>query len=254
MPGPVCLCYLAPPACDPPAGSAFSSPGPPFTLSVWFLSRGFSLSRGLFCCQAAYLFCWGCSTYLHPSASWRVSFVSCDLSRVSLRHVTVILHRWDTTTSLSHFTIAWLTISFLSFLLRAFVFMAQPVRQSARIRDPAYHPRMGWSLPEIISVLSLIPFFFFPCLWELTIIFRVSCLPITAVEVMERLNGCQLQQPFLDVSWILKLSTWSVCVYCSPFFLFFFDNVLCFIVPVDQNADSLDAETSMMGEWHSWWK
>ena len=162
MPGPVCLCYLAPPACNPPAGLALSSPGPPFTLSVRFLSRGFSLSRGLFCCQAAYLFCWGCSTYLHPSASWRVSFVSCDLSRVSLRHVTVILHRWDTTTSLSHFTIAWLTISFLLFLLGVFVFMAQPVRQSAHIRDPAYHPHTGWSLPEIISVLSLIPFFFPP--------------------------------------------------------------------------------------------
>ena len=40
-----------------------------------------------------------------------------------------------------------------------FVFMAQPVRRSACIRDQGYHPQTGRSLPEIISVLSQIPFF-----------------------------------------------------------------------------------------------
>ena len=44
MPGPVCFCYMAPPGCDPPAGSALSSPGPPFTLLARFLSRGFSFA------------------------------------------------------------------------------------------------------------------------------------------------------------------------------------------------------------------
>ena len=46
-------------------------------LSVWlslFRSVGFSLSTGTLSWQDAYLLCWGCSTYLHPS--------------------TVIDHRW----------------------------------------------------------------------------------------------------------------------------------------------------------------
>ena len=141
MPGPVCFCYMAPPGCDPPAGSALSSPGPPFMLLVRFLSRGFSLSRGLFCCQAAYLFCWGCSTYLHPSASWWVSFVSRDLSRIRLHRVTVILHRWDTTTSLSHFTIASVIGSGHVPLFKKIKLYWRNAKNSGSILD------LEWSLP-----------------------------------------------------------------------------------------------------------
>lgn len=36
--------------------------------------------------------------------------------------------------------------------------MAEPSRQSTRIRDPLYRPRRSWDLPQIVSVTSYISF------------------------------------------------------------------------------------------------